>query len=57
MESVDGKRRIIPEYIGCDLYDYLSGNEEYAGLFKGSYLTDYSWGEMTLNGLLNDNLN
>lgn len=55
MESVDGKRRIIPEKISCDLYDYLSGKEEYAGLFKGSYLTDYGWGEMTLGELMNDN--
>lgn len=57
MESVDGKRRIIPELISCDLYDYLSGKEEYANLFKGSYLTDYAWGEMTLGELMNDNIN
>ena len=48
MESVNGKRRLIPERVKCDLYDYLSGNEEYAQLFKGSYLTNYSWGESTL---------
>ena len=57
MESVDGKRRIIPENIRCDLYDYLSGKEEYSGLFKGSYLTNYAWGEMTLGELMNDNAN
>lgn len=57
MESVDGKRRIIPELISCDLYDHLSGREEYAGLFKGSYLTDYAWGEMTLGELMNDHMN
>lgn len=54
MESVDGKRRIIPEKVKCDLYDYLSGKEEYAQLFKGSYLTNYSWGETTLGELSND---
>lgn len=48
MESVDGKRRVNPQYLRCDLYDYLSGKEEYAGLFKGSYLLNYSWGESTL---------
>lgn len=48
MESVDGKRRVVPERVRCDLYDYLSGREEYAQLFKGSYLTNYSWGENTL---------
>ena len=54
VEAVDGKRRIVPERIECDLYQYLSGKEEYAQLFKGSYLTNYSWGEMTLGELLGD---
>lgn len=52
LESVDGKRRIIPEQVDCDLYGYLAGKEEYAGAFKGSYLTDYGWGEMTLGELM-----
>ena len=54
MESVDGKRRIIPEKVQCDLYDYLTGKEEYAQLFKGSYLTNYSWAETTLGELSNN---
>ena len=53
VESVDGKRRIVTEKIRCDLYDYLSRKDEFAQLFKGSYLTNYSWGEMTLGELLN----
>ena len=52
LESVDGKRRIIPEHVDCDLYGYLAGKEEYTGAFKGSYLTDYGWGEMTLGELM-----
>ncbi|HIZ19965.1 MAG TPA: PAS domain-containing protein [Firmicutes bacterium] len=48
VESVDGKRRIEAEKVKCDLYDYLSGKPEYSQLFKGSYLTNYSWGETTL---------
>lgn len=51
MEAVDGKRRIIPERVRCDLYEYLSGREESAQLFKGSYLTNYSWAETTLGEL------
>lgn len=51
MESVDGKRRIIPERVQCDLFDYLSGKNTSA--FKGSYLTNYSWAEKTLGELLN----
>ena len=51
MESVNGKRRLVTEKVRCDLYDYLSGQETYAQIFKGSYLTNYSWGETTLGEL------
>lgn len=51
VESVDGKRRIVVEKVQCDLYDYLSGKEEFAQLFKGSYLSNYAWGETTLGEL------
>ena len=51
VESVDGKRRIVAEKVRCDLYDYLSGKDEFAQLFKGSYLTNYSWAETTLGEL------
>lgn len=56
VESVNGKRRLITEKVRCDLYDYLSGQEEFAQLFKGSYLTNYSWGEGTLSELTGDYL-
>lgn len=49
--KVTVKRRIIPEKVQCDLYDYLTGKEEYSQLFKGSYLTNYSWAETTLGEL------
>ena len=48
VESIDGKRRIVTQKVQCDLYNYLSGKEEYSQLFKGSYLSNYSWGETTL---------
>lgn len=54
VESVDGKRRIVTERVCCDLYDYLSRDEVFSQLFKGSYLTNYSWGETTLGELLSD---
>ena len=57
VEAVDGKRRIVLDQVDCDLYNYLSGKEEYAQLFKGSYLTNYSWGETTLGELMNDQMN
>ena len=50
VETVGGKRRIVSEKVICDLYDYLAGNKE---LFKGSYLTNYSWAEITLGELSN----
>ena len=53
METVDGKRRIVTEKVQCDLFDYLSGKPEYTQLFKGSYLSNYSWGENTLGELMN----
>ena len=56
IETVDGKRRVIPEKVQCDLYNYLSGKEEYSQLFKGSYLTNYSWAETTLGELSNRDL-
>ena len=54
METVDGKRRIVMEKVQCDLYNYLSGKEEYAQLFKGSYLINYSWSETTLGELMSE---
>lgn len=52
IESVDGKRRLVLENVKCDLFDYLENQKENAHLFKGSYLTNFSWGETTLGELL-----
>lgn len=54
VEAVDGKRRIVMNKVECDLYNYLSGKEEFSQLFKGSYMTNYSWGETTLGELMNE---
>ena len=56
MESVDGKRRIVADRVQCDLYNYLTRKDEFAQLFKGSYLTNYSWGETTLGELLGEHI-
>ena len=56
IEAVDGKRRIVMDKVECDLYQYLSGKEEFAQLFKGSYLSNFSWGETTLGELLNEHM-
>lgn len=52
VESVNGSRRVVPSYIHCDLYDYLDQKPGSEKLFRGSYLTNYSWGEMTLSNLM-----
>jgi two-component SAPR family response regulator len=48
IETVNGRRRIVTDRIECDLYQYMSGEEEYASLFTDAYMQNYSWGENTL---------
>ncbi len=52
IETVDGKRRIVPEAVRCDFYDYLADSDGNARTFNGSYLLNYSWAETTLGELL-----
>ncbi len=52
IETVDGQRRLVPEKVKCDLYDYLSGDPAYKDQFKGSYLLNYSWAEVSLGELM-----
>lgn len=51
IEAQKGSRRILPEKVQCDLYQYLSGKEEYRDLFRGSYMSNYTWGEIMLADL------
>ncbi|MBQ3401509.1 MAG: hypothetical protein IJG61_08945 [Lachnospiraceae bacterium] len=51
VEYVNGKRRLVTEKVTCDLYQYLAGEEGAENLFNGSYLSNYSWGEVTLGEL------
>ena len=56
IEVSNGSRRIIPERVNCDYYNYLSGAPEYQSIFKGYYLTNYSWAEDTLASLEEEKL-
>ena len=47
IEIVNGKRRIIPEKVDCDYFNYLANKPENRHLFNGSYMVNYSWSEMT----------
>ncbi|MGI6110526.1 MAG: sensor domain-containing diguanylate cyclase [Eubacteriaceae bacterium] len=51
LDNRNGSRRIVTETVKCDLYDYLSGKEEFASTFKGSYMLNYSWSEITCSQL------
>ncbi len=52
VEARNGRRRIRPELIQCDLYNYLSGSEDYLDQFAGMYMQNYSWAEPTLARLV-----
>lgn len=51
IETVNGRRRIIPEKVDCDFFHYMNNEPDAAHLFSGSYMTNYSWSEMTLGDL------
>lgn len=51
IEIENGSRRIVSEKVDCDLFKFLSDEPRYAKLYKGSYLQNYSWGEMTVSTL------
>lgn len=45
VETVNGKRRIIPEKVNCDYFNYLRNKTEYEDSYNGEYMMNYSWGE------------
>ncbi len=53
IENRNGSRRLVPERVSCDLYDYLAHRSE-SDSFKGYYMSNYSWAEPTLAQLLNE---
>gem|GEM_PF-723081 len=52
IETRNGERRIVQDKVTCDLYQYNSGDARYKELFKGNYMMNYSWGEVTLADLM-----
>lgn len=51
VESRKGFRRLNTKMVNCDLYDYLSQKPEYGHLYRGTYMANYSWGELTIDEL------
>jgi|GEM_PF-3082254 len=54
IETKKSARRIVPEKVQCDLFDFFSGKPESKDQFLGSYMSNYSWGEMTLSDLMSN---
>lgn len=54
IERADGRRRIIPEKVSCDFFNHKMGKEIPGQGFHGAYMSDYSWSEITLSGLLKE---
>ena len=52
----NGRRRIDPTRVRCDLFEYLAGSGEPHGQFKGIYMLNYSWSEITIAELLSSRL-
>lgn len=50
LEKDGGSRRINPSLVNCDLYSYLW--DGHTDLFKGRYMSEYSWAEDYLAELL-----
>lgn len=51
---INQESRIDIGCIECDLYQYLEERDKYRKLFQGEYMSNYSWGESTLGGLMNE---
>lgn len=38
---------VVPDKINCDYYGFLNNDPRYISAFKGEYMSQYSWSEMT----------
>lgn len=47
-----GKTGIVREKVDCDYYDWLDGEIQAVNLYRGEYMAQYGWGEMTNAGFL-----
>ena len=40
-----------PSRVGCDYYRYLAGEKAARSSFRGEYMSNYSWAEITVGSL------
>ena len=46
-----GKIGIVRENVDCDYYDWLDGKSYAVNVYRGEYMAQYSWSEMTHAGI------
>lgn len=46
-----GKMAVVPDKIDCDYFDWENGDIRGINAYKGEYMAQYSWGEMTHGGI------
>ena len=39
--------RIVPQFVDCDVYRLLAGDEHYENEYRGEYMTPYAWAGLT----------
>ncbi|MBR4162791.1 MAG: response regulator [Solobacterium sp.] len=44
-----GTLRIYPEYLTCDVYLFFDGDRDAVNLYRGEYMSSYSWANLTQN--------
>ena len=42
-----GMLRIVPQFVDCDAYRLLAGDEHYENEYRGEYMTPYAWAGLT----------
>ncbi|MEG0050346.1 MAG: response regulator [Clostridia bacterium] len=46
-----GVMAVSPDQIACDYYNWMQGDIEAINAYRGEYMSQYSWGELTLGGI------
>ena len=47
LQLEQGMLRIVPQFMDCDMYRLLAGDELYENEYRGEYMTPYAWANMT----------
>ena len=42
-----GYLRVKPELIRCDLYRFMAGDIDAVNSYRGEYMSNYAWAELT----------